>query len=281
MDSPADLQLDAFYRVIAPYYDLDFAGLWQGADIAFYRRIAEAAGGPVLEMGCGTGRVLLPLARAGIEIDGMDASLPMLEQLRASLCAEPSAVRDRVVVIHGDIRSKDTGRRYPLVIAPANVLHSFLERNDQRAWLANVRRHLAPGGALCFDVFQPDYRRLTAAPEWLADVDRTDPRTGQRVRRYTRIEHELELQRFHVAMRWVIEDAEGRMVREESADVMQRWFTHGELENLLELEGLQFADCWGGFGGEPFGAGACVQIIRARLSVPNSPAPGPYRPDPS
>jgi len=268
MGDSSEFELDAFYGVIAPYYDRDYADLLQGADVAFYRRMAEACGGPVLEMGCGTGRVLLPLARAGIAVHGIDASVPMLEQLRASLRSEPAAVRERVSVTHGDIRSVDVGARFPLVISAGNVPHSFLERKDQRTWLANARRHLAPGGALCFDVFQPDYRRLTAAPEWALDVERTDPRTGQKVRRYSRCTHEVEFQRFRVEMRWVTEDAAGRTVSEESAAVMQRWFTRGELENLLELEGFQIVDYWGGFAGEPFGGGARSQVVRATATAP-------------
>ena len=150
------MELDAFYRAIAPYYDRDYAGMLGGADIAFYRRLAEAAGGPVLEMGCGTGRVLLPIARAGVVAHGMDSSEAMLQQFRASLEAEPPEVRARVALTAGDIRSRDLGARFPLVMAAGNVLHSFLQRADQRAWLANARRHLASAGALCFDVFQFD-----------------------------------------------------------------------------------------------------------------------------
>jgi SAM-dependent methyltransferase len=269
MDRSNDLELDEFYRVIAPYYEEDYASLLQGADIAFYRGLAEACGGPVLEMGCGTGRVLLPLARAGIAMHGMESSLAMLEQLRARLDREPASVRDRVALTRGDIRSTDAGCRFALVIAPGNVLHSFLERREQRAWLANARRHLAASGALCFDVFQPDYRRLLAAPdEWVQDVDRVDSRTGCRVRRLARCVHELEFQRFRVEMRWVTEDAAGRAVAEQSASVMQRWFTGGELENLLELECFRITGYWGSFAGEPFGKGSPAQIIRA---VPMNP----------
>ena len=263
MGVSGDLELEAFYKVIAPYYDQDYEDILKGADIAFYRRMAETCGEPVLEMGCGTGRVLLPLARAGFSIHGMDSSVDMLAQLRRRLESEPADVRARVAVTHGDIRSTDLAPRFRLVIAPGNVMHSFLERCDQRAWLRNARRHLAPGGSLCFDVFQPDYRRLTAAPEWLPDTDRTDPQTGHRLKRFVRAVHELEWQRFRVDMRWVTEDADGRVLSEDSAAVMQRWFTRGELENLLELEGLQAADYWGGFEGEPFGTGAHNQVVRA------------------
>ena len=267
MDTQNDLELDAFYRAIAPNYDEDYAGILKGVDVEFYRRMAEASGGPALELGCGTGRVLLPLARAGFVMHGMDSSAAMLDQLRATLGAEPAEVRDRVSLTHGDIRSTDTGRRFPLAIAPGNVLHSFLERSEQRAFLGNARRHLLPGGALVFDVFQFDYRRLlTPADEWVQDVDRIDSQTGLRMRRFARVEHEPEFQRFRVEMRWVTEDAAGQIVSEETAAVMQRWFTRGELEILLELEGFRIADYWGSFAGEPFGKGSTGQIVRAVVS---------------
>ena len=258
-----DPELEAFYGIIASSYDADYAGLLGGADIAFYRRLAEESGGPVLEMGCGTGRVLLPIARAGIPAHGMDGSAAMLDRFRAALQAELPEVRDRVRLTPGDIRTTDAGARFPLVFAAGNVLHSFLERPDQRAWLANARRHLAPGGAFCFDVFQFDYSRLTAPPAWDVDVDRTDPATGYRSRRFVRCDHEPEFQRFRAAMRWLTEDAAGRTVEERSASVMQRWFTRGELELLLEIEGFRIIDYWGAFEREPFGKGATHQVVRA------------------
>lgn len=267
MGSANDRELETFYGVIAPYYDQDYAGLLEGADIAFYRRMAEQSGGPALEMGCGTGRVLLPVARAGIAAFGIDASEAMLDRFQALLAAEPAEVRGRVSIIRGDMRSTDLGRRFPLVFSAGNVPHSFLERRDQRAWLANARRHLAPGGSLCFDVFQPDFRRLMAEPEWVIDAERIHPETGIRVKRFSRCHHEVEMQRFRVEMRWVTEDAAGRTVSEESGSVMQRWFTRGELEALLELEGLAVADYWGGFAGEPFGPGSRTQVVRAVAAV--------------
>ena len=271
MQTRNDLELDAFYSVIAPFYDQDYAGILEGKDVAFYLQLAEAAGGPVIEMGCGTGRVLIPLARAGITIHGMDSSQAMLDQLHASLESETAETRSRVSLTHGDIRSTDVGRRFALVTVPANVPHSFLERHEQRAWLANARRHLAPGGALCFDVFQPNFQIMLLPPgEWFLDADRFDARTGHRVRRFHRCEHELEFQRFRVEMRWVEEDTAGHTLSETSSSIMQRWFTRGELELLLELEGFRITDYWGNFDRAPFGAGATHQIVSA---VPGSQSP--------
>jgi SAM-dependent methyltransferase len=260
----AEFELETLYRVIAPHYDLLFEDLYAGEDVTFYRQLTEGSPGPVLEMGCGTGRVLLPLARDGAAMYGMDCSLAMLEQLRARLCREDRAVRDRVTVVHGDIRRDDAGRRFPLIIAAGNVLHSFVDRQDQRSWLRNVRRHLTPDGVFCFDLFQFDYKRLTIPPDtWMLDIDRLDPQSGQRIRCYSRCEHEPEFQRFRVKFRWTVENGSAKTVAEKSASAMQRWFTRGELENLLELEGFQVTDYWGGFRREAFGRGSRQQVVRA------------------
>ena len=259
-------ELETYYQVAAPFYDDDYADVWHGEDIEFYCGLATECGGPVLEMGCGTGRVLLPLARAGIGMHGVDCSPVMLARLRTSLSDEPKDVQERVALTCGDIRCLDVGARFPLVSAPGHVVQSFLERGDQRAWLRNVRRHLAPDGALCFDAFQPDYRRIIAPPEWVADVDRIDPVSGHRFRRFTRISHEPEFQRFRVEMRWLIEDNHGTEIEESSAVIRQRWFTRGELENLLELEGFRITHYWGSFKRTPFESGSPQQVIRAKVA---------------
>jgi SAM-dependent methyltransferase len=215
-------------------------------------------------MGCGTGRILLPLARAGVVISGMDRSLAMLQRLSTALHREPAEVRKRVTTIHGDIRCDDAGGRFRLIIAGGNVLHSFIDRTDQRAWLRNVRRTLLADGTFCFDVFQPDYSRLlTPAGEWIPQFDRIDRDTGDRIRGFYRCEQELEFQRFRAIFRWITEDSTGVLRSDRSASVMQRWFVRGELENLLELEGFRIVSYWGDFDAEPFGAGSTEQIIQA------------------
>jgi SAM-dependent methyltransferase len=271
----ADRELDSFYRVIASYYNDDYADIHGGRDIEFYRNLAQNCPGPVLEMGCGTGRILLPLARAGVVISGMDRSLAMLERLTSALHSEPAEVRERVTTIHGDIRCDDAGGRFRLIIAGGNVLSSFIDRTDQRAWLRNVRRTLTADGEFCFDVFQPDYSRLLApAGEWIPQFDRIDGITGDRIRRFYRCEQELEFQRFRVMFRWITEDSRGVLRSDRSASVMQRWFVRGELENLLELEGFQIVNHWGDFNAKPFGKGSTEQIIRAAAQQHPRPIEG-------
>lgn len=252
-----------FYATSARYYDADYAALGYADDIPFYVELALRAGGTVLEMGCGTGRILLPTAHAGVRILGLDASADMLATLRKSLASEPAEVQQRISLIQGDVRTTFIDSRFALVTAPFRVVQHLLERDDQRAWLRNVRRHLAPGGALCFDVFQPDFVRMTQLGKPTVELERKDPATGQRIRRLAQTSPHFETQRLDVRLQWVTEDSAGADLLLDTVEFTMRWFMRGEIENLLELEGFRITDYWGSFQREPFGRGSRQQIVRA------------------
>jgi SAM-dependent methyltransferase len=258
------VDLQSFYALSSTSYDEDYAALGYTEDIAFYRDLAVETGGPVLEMGCGTGRILLPIARAGIRIHGLDLSVDMLAVLRRRLESEPADVRERITLSQGDVRDAQVPGKFALVTAPFRVVQHLLTRDDQRAWLRNVKRHLAPGGTLVFDVFQPDFSRFIAPSEWSLEIDRTDPQTGHRMRRYARTIPHNALQLVDVEMRYVAEDAVGKTLSQHEGAFTFRWYTRGELENLLELEGFVVLDYWGSFQREPFGEASKQQIILAR-----------------
>lgn len=266
-----------FYEICAGFYDADYAAAEREDDAAFYAELARDAGGPVLEMGCGSGRVLLPCARAGAEVVGMDVSAAMLDRLRYRLEHEAEEVRRRVETVEGDVRDAAVTdgdgeiRTFPLVTAPFRVIQHLVERSDQRAWLQNVTRHLAPGGALVFDVFQPDYEHVVAPPSTTVDLERTDPETGRLVERHATAWHTPELQTFRVRFEWKEaagegggeDGGEGEARSLGSAETEVRWFTLAELANLLELEGFRVTDAWGDFDRTPHGPGAEEIILRA------------------
>lgn len=230
-----------------------------------YVDLARQAGGPVLEMGCGSGRVLIPTARAGVTIHGVDLSNEMLDVCRNSLARESDDVRARVALSQGDARRFDAGSRFALITAPFRVAQILITREDQRAWLRNVRRHLAPGGLLCFDVFHTDYGRLGASSGPFHDVDRIDADIGCRIQRVTHIVPHNAAQTLEVHMRWLVDDAEGNRVDERAASLLLRWFAPGELRNLLELERFRIREYWGTFQREPFGEGSPEQVILAAV----------------
>jgi len=262
-----------FYRLIAPHYDSDYVD--HDRDVAFYVQLAAECGGSVLEMGCGTGRVLLPTARAGISIHGLDSSPEMLGVLRDKLAAEPADVRERVSQSQGDMRTSSLDRTFALVTAPFRGVQHLYSRDDQRAWLRNVRRHLRPGGCLCFDVFQPDYDYVAGPTGPAVQCEIVDPATGWLTRRIANTSPSAEIQRVEIHYRWVTENAAGATVAEDEARTAMRWFTRAELESLLELEGFEIREYWGDFDRQPFGEGSTEQII---LATPDrSRKPGTVR----
>jgi SAM-dependent methyltransferase len=182
----------------APFYDWENAQTVGRRDVRFWRDLAARTDGAVLELGCGTGRILLPLARAGAAIVGIDRSAEMLARARRRLRRARLASPPRLA--RGDVRALPFGDgRFGLVIAPYGLLQSLLSDRDLAATLASVHRVLAPGGTFGIDLV-PDVprwreyrRRVTLAgrrtpsgpPLTLVESVRQDRR-----RRLTTFEHE-------------------------------------------------------------------------------------------
>lgn len=215
------------------YYDRAYRGRFE--DVAFYTRLAERSGGPVLEYGVGTGRIALPIARAGVEIVGIDVSSPMLSKLREKLRSEPADVRARVRVRRGDMRRIRLRRRFPLVIAPFNALLHLYERRDVERLLANVRAHVAPGGRFVFDVSVPRAENLDADPGRRYGAPRfRHPRDGLLVRYGERFDYDPFRQVLLVNMEFEPEDGSPAW----TVPLAQRQFFPQEIEALLHYNGF-------------------------------------------
>jgi SAM-dependent methyltransferase len=157
----------AEYDFVAEYYDFVIPYL-ERQDVAFFVDLARLTGGPVLEIGCGTGRVLIPVARAGCEITGLDLSAAMLRICRARLAQEPQDVQASVQLVEGDMRAFDLGRQFALATVPFRPFQHLTTVEDQVACLTTIHRHLIPGGRLVLDLFNPSIP-LLAAPERLEE----------------------------------------------------------------------------------------------------------------
>ena len=165
-----DLSGTAGWDEYAAFYDWENARTMARRDVAFWRRLALAAGGPVLELGCGTGRITLPLARAGVPVVGIDLSSPMLRRARLRLRRARLGVR--VALVRGDIRRLPfTSDTFALVAAPYGVLQSLVRDRDLATTCAAVAAALRPGGRLVLELVADlpawrEYREETKLRGW-------------------------------------------------------------------------------------------------------------------
>lgn len=221
-------------------------------DVDFYVEEAHATNGAVLELGCGTGRVLIPAARLGKEITGVDSSARMLAQCRATLDQEPPNVRDRVTLVRMDMRELDIGSRFSLVMIPFRPFQHLTAVSDQIATLQGIHRHLEPGGRLVFDVFNPNVKYLledrTAEREDTAEVELPDARTFRRTGRVAAV-HIVD-QYSEVELIYYVRGADGTEQRLVHGFLM-RWFWRYELEHLLARCGFRTKAVFGDYNRSP------------------------------
>jgi len=230
------------------------------ADVSYYVDLAQKVGGPVLELGVGNGRIALPLARHGIDVVGIDASQPMLDDLRRRLVAEPPEVRSRITLIQGDMRKKRIRRRFPLVVCAFNTALHLYTRADIEGFFACVRAHLAPGGRFVLDVSTPQPIDLARDPErWHGAPPFRHPAAG-RVKYQERFEYESVRQVLFVTMRFMPQDGSPEWM----TPLAHRQFFPAELEALLHYNGLDAFDVHGDYAGGPLTAESDVMIWHAR-----------------
>jgi SAM-dependent methyltransferase len=242
----------------ARFYDAAYATLpTLGADIGFYRQLARGAGGPALELGCGTGRVLLALVGDGRECTGLDASREMLDVLRRK--ASGAAVR----LEHADMRDFDLGgARFGLVYSAFRAFQHLQSVDDQLRCLACVRRHLVPGGTFAFDVFNPRLERM-AADEEDETEDLRFEQNGEQVVRYAHVVRHRATQSMRVTFRYE-RHRDGARVGNETTSFRMRWFWRYELEHLMARAGFADVRIVGDFDGSPITRDSPSYIVQGR-----------------
>lgn len=239
------------------YYDLVAASQ---ADIPFYLEEAQSCGGPVLELGCGTGRVTLPLAAAGLEVVGLDCSPEMLAVARDKLAGLPAAARARVTLLDGDMRDFRLDRLFPLIIIPYRSFQYLLSPGEQRQALASIHRHLATGGRLIFSLLDPGPELLGRSRDDLAGVLRKVgeypfPEEERRLVLWEsrRALPDLQLMEYHLIFTELNASGE-ELVRHQVITRLR--FTHRyEMHYLLELCGFRVEALYGGYRRQPFSHG--------------------------
>ncbi|HIJ64487.1 MAG TPA: class I SAM-dependent methyltransferase [Candidatus Hydrogenedentes bacterium] len=253
-------------RADAAFYDYYSTGL--EGDVAFYVEEAQKAGAPVLELGCGTGRTLIPVAQSGIEIVGLDRAPAMLAICRDKIAKLSPETQRRIDILEGDMRDFSLARRFKLVTIPYRAFLHLLTVEDQRSALRCIHDHLEDDGRLILNIFDPRLDIITAHLGPLGSAVKkldefTHPDTGRHVlvsdtRTYT---PESQL----IEQCWIFEelDDQGTVVAKRYTPMTLRYVYRYEMQHLLELCGYAVEALYGDFQRGPFRYGG-EQIWVAR-----------------
>jgi ubiquinone/menaquinone biosynthesis C-methylase UbiE len=247
----------------APFYDWENARTLGRRDIAFWRRVAAGADGGVLELGCGTGRVSIPLAKSGVDLVGVDRSQSMLDRAvaRTSRTSRAASPKSRVpTFVRADIRTLPFRRgRFAMVLAPYGILQSLTRESDLAATLESVARVLQRGGTFGIDLVPdvPNWREYRnkvqlrgkttgGARLTLVESVRQDPK-----RRLTTFEQQYLERR-------------GRQTTTHRFELTFRTLSVPEMTRRLERAGFSVETVLGDYRGRPWDQRADVWIILAK-----------------
>jgi SAM-dependent methyltransferase len=230
------------YDAIAELYDPWSASVVE--DVGFYLEEARRSGGPVVELGVGTGRIAIPLAADGIRVIGVDSSRGMLD-----VCARRAALAGVELDLRvGDLREPPVREQVPLVICPFRSLLHVHGDDDRRRVLTSVQELLRPGGRFVFDVFTPGAQDIAQTHErWLE----REPGIFE-LARWDQVARTLTL---------TVRGPDGE------ATMALAWLAPEEWRALLEGSGFEVEACYGWFDRKPFtGGDDSVWIARTTRS---------------
>ena len=243
------------YATVAELYDHVVPYATRG-DIEFFVDEALASNGPVLEVGSGTGRVLIPTARAGVTITGLDASAAMLQRCREKLAVEPARVQERVELVEGDMRSFEIGKTFGLATLPFRPFQHLLTVDDQLACLTTIHRHLDRGGRLILDLFNPSIDFLATRPIGLEmpEGPATTLPDGRLLERTFKIaQHDRFAQINDIELIYQVTHTDGRTERSVHSFRMRYIFRY-EAEHLLARAGFVVDQLYAGYDRSAYGS---------------------------
>jgi SAM-dependent methyltransferase len=244
MRDPRLRQQPNLFQNTARFYDLDLSW-YPHHDVEFYLQLAAETGGPILELACGTGRVTIPLARAGYEVYGFDLSRHMLSILQAKINRLPMEISRRIHLHRDDMRNFDVRRRFPLVIAPFRSFQALTDEEDITGALGSIRRHLAPGARAVVDLFavgeEPDSSWLGEQVDWV----RRMPETGEvvtRTRKGVKVDHSEQV--IYSTVSFHVQHADGETEAVSDRFALKYYFPY-QMQVRLAAAGFSILDEYG------------------------------------
>jgi SAM-dependent methyltransferase len=239
------------FDALARYYDWEHADY--DVDVPLYLDFARRTGGPILEVACGSGRLLAPLLELGHHVTGIDSSGPMLERARRALGS--AGLLGRATLQQADARRFSLGKQFQLAVYGLDSFGLLQTIDDQVAALQQIREHLVPGGLLILDLSNGNGRGAEPTDEIVLQYDGADPESGQPLSKWTArsTDHGEQVDHYTYFYDEVGSDA---LVRRSVVRLDLRYFGRFELELLLQQAGLVPEAFYGSYDLAPFAAGS-------------------------
>lgn len=248
-------------RLDACFYDYYSTGL--EGDVEFYAEEAEKAGSPVLELACGTGRILIPVAEKNIKITGLDLSPSMMCVAKKKISKLSPEIQKNITLIEGDMRNFSIDEKYNLIMIPYRAFLHLLTVEDQKQCLNTVYRHLSEKGLLIFNMFDPLLNVISSHFEPLGSsvkkVSEFTRENGNKVIVSDTRQYDQEKQILEQYFIFEELNKEGRVIDKIYTPLILRYVFRYEMEHLLELCGYRVISLYGDFKRGSFKYG-CEQI---------------------
>jgi SAM-dependent methyltransferase len=249
------------YDRFAGIYDIDMGYNIGSSDAPFYLTYAGSRS-PVLELGCGTGRLIKPMVENHIHVVGIDCSLQMLQRARRNLNGCNS---ERYRLICGDMRTLCLKQQFRLAICAFSTYSKLLSENDQAAFFHRVHDHLQPGGILLLDMFvqPPEFQKIPDA-QFIDDYNNRplSSRKGS-ISRQKRVWKDVEPQVNKIELKYTITDAQGNQSQFSIID-FTRYSSKEQIEAHLAKSGLRFVNIFGDYNRDVFTENSSTMIFEAR-----------------
>lgn len=249
------------YDAFARFYDLEYQTFTDDLDL--YRSMAARSGSPVLELACGSGRVLVPLARAGHAVVGVDISPPMLAIARERVAEEEPSVRQRVSLVQGDMRRFRLAQRFRLAFYAINSFMHLTTPADQARSLRCVHRHLQSDGLLMVDIFNPDLSLFDSSGRMFYERSMADRQAGTTVTKMVTTWVDRANQVNHITF-FYDEIGKDKALQRTVAPITQRYLYRYEMEHLLQRCGFAVEHVYGTLDLEEYAGDSPKMVFVAR-----------------
>ena len=260
----------AEYDSWAKLYDLVHPGLADESD--FYEHEALHCGGAVLELGCGTGRIAIPIAQQGVRVVGLDISSSMLDVCGQKWDEASAKVENTLNLVQGDMSDFSLEDTFSLVMMPYRSFMHLLDFKAQLSCLNCVAAHLEPDGRFIMNTWVPSAAYIYAFGSGQEELEVNLIETysldeaGMTLEHYHSVEYEEFEQRMVEEHLFVSKNAQGEEMERESLPLVRNWFTVREMNNLIAASALEIDCVWGSFDRTPLKAGDTEAIWVLRKS---------------